>query len=507
MFDSTTYFKNLANPEEYKRIIKLNTINEMLNKIENEYADLPAFGISGQVITYGETMQDVAKGRGFLSEQKLKKKAHIGLLLKNDYNFVKVFLSAVSNGDVAVLIPYQVSSEDLNGILHLCEVDLLVYDEESEEKVQQVKAINNKVKFFASQTFTSTKTAPMADDINSDSDAVIIFTGGTSAKAKAVLLGHGAIMRGVYNGCLGFKNVFNKRYFSLIPLTHVFGLIRNLLTSMYTGSTFYLCPNMREMFKELPVARPTILVVVPELAKLFYGIMKSKGINAIGGCLDTVICGGAPVPTYLPGAYATLGIDLFPGYGLTETANLVSGNASFMECPESVGMPYAGQEFKIVDGELWIKGDNIMKCYYNNPVETANAFEDGYFKTGDLARFDENGLLYIVGRKKNLIVLDNGENISPEELEAKLNQVPFIQDSLVYQDTNEFGNGIIIAEVLPNKAVLEAMKVENPEATIKDAINKLNASLPTYSRIASIIVRTTEFTRSPSMKIIRPKKN
>lgn len=507
MIDSVTYFKNLADPKDYERINKLNTINEMLVNVENEYLDLPAFGIGGQIITYREALQDATNGRGFLSEHAPKKKAHIGLLLKNDYNFVKVFLSAVSRGDVAVLIPYQVSSEDLNGILHLCEVDLLVYDEEAEERVQQVKAMNSKVKFFPSLAFKSSKTAPMAEDLDSESDAVIIFTGGTSAKAKAVLLGHGAIMRGVYNGCLGYKHVFEKRYFSLIPLTHVFGLIRNMLTSIYTRSTFYLCPNMRDMFKELPAARPTILVVVPELAKLFYGIMKSKGVNAIGGCLDTVICGGAPVPAYLPGAYASLGIDFFPGYGLTETANLVSGNGSFMEHPDSVGMPYDGQEFKVVDGELWIKGDNIMKCYYNNPLETTNSFEDGYFKTGDLARFDENGLLYIVGRKKNLIVLANGENISPEELEAKLNQVPFIQDSLVYQDTNEFGNGVIVAEVLPNKTVLEAMKVENPEVVIKEAIAKLNTSLPTYSRIASIIVRTTDFTRSPSMKIIRPKKN
>lgn len=506
IMDRITYFRNLSNPGDFDRLIRLDTIVDLLKKDEEEFKNYNAFGSLTETITYHDALEDIAYFRGFLANLKLKENAHVGILLKNNYSFVKTFLAITSFGYTAVLIPVQVSKEDLYGILKLCDVDALVYDEAFEEKVAFCKESQPEIQYAKYNHIESIVQAPMATHLTQDSKAAIIFTGGTSAKAKGVLLSHGAILRGVLNGTYGFKNVFYQRYVSLIPLTHVFGLIRNLLTSMFTGSTFYFCEDMREMFKLFAVAKPTILVVVPELARMFYGIMKLKGVGALGGALQTIICGGAPVPPSLPRIYHELGIDLYPGYGMTETANLVSGNGNNLTLPTSVGIPFPGQELKIVDNELWIKGDNIMMEYYNNPVENAKSFEDGFFKTGDLARLDENGFLYIIGRKKNLIILGNGENVSPEELEAELIKIPLIQDSLVYDDVNEFGNEIIVCEVLPNKTVIAAMKLEKPEVAIQEAIQKVNQKLPSYAQMKKIIIRTEDFVRSPSMKIIRPKK-
>jgi long-chain acyl-CoA synthetase len=255
------------------------------------------------------------------------------------------------------------------------------------------------------------------------------------------------------------------------------------------------------MFKDIAVHRPTIMIFVPALAEMALNLSKQFGRNMLGEDMKTIICGAAPVPPYLVREYDKLGITLLPGYGLTESANLVSGNPEAMRKPESVGLIYPGMEYKIVDSELWLKGINMMDGYFGDE-ENAVAYEDGWFKTGDLVRIDEEGFLYITGRIKEIIVLASGENISPAELEVKFYALDGVQDCFVY-DITEQGVQQLVLEVVPRMAVLKAMGVENVGAYLTDKIKEVNNTLPAFEKINKIIIRDSDFIRTPAMKIAR----
>jgi len=220
-----------------------------------------------------------------------------------------------------------------------------------------------------------------------------------------------------------------------------------------------------------------------------------------GPDLKTVICGAAPVAPYLVKEYAKLGVALLPGYGLTESANLVSGNPEALRKPESVGLIYDGMEYKIVDGELYLKGVNMMDGYVT-PEDNAIAYEDGYFKTGDLVRIDDEGYLYITGRSKEIIVLSTGENVSPAELEVKFCAIDAIADCLVY-DTEENGRQMLVLEVLPRMTKIKELGIKDIYAHIKAETDKVNETLPSFEKINKLIIRDTDFIRTPAMKIAR----
>jgi long-chain acyl-CoA synthetase len=344
-----------------------------------------------------------------------------------------------------------------------------------------------------------------AVEVQPEDPCVIMFTGGTTGRSKGALLSHRAMALGTVNGCYGIREIFHQRYLLVLPLSHVFGLVRNLLTSLYTGSCIFICRNNQDMFRDIAAFRPTILVLVPALAEMALTLSKKFKRNMLGADLRTIICGAAAVAPYLVEEYHKMGVDLLPGYGLTESANLVSGNPESLKKPGSVGIPYEHQELRVVDGELWIRGENMLLGYVGeeNPEE---AFEDGWFKTGDLARFDEEGFLYITGRKKEVIVLSNGENVSPAEVEAHFNALACVQDSQVFEDVTETGSHILALEVVPRLTELAGLSPEEMKEKVTAALEEVNAALPSYQRVSRITVRDTDFQRSPAMKIVRYKK-
>ncbi|MBQ3951600.1 MAG: AMP-binding protein, partial [Oscillospiraceae bacterium] len=240
------------------------------------------------------------------------------------------------------------------------------------------------------------------------------------------------------------------------------------------------------------------------LAEMALALSKKFRRNMLGDSLKYIICGAASVPPYLIKEYAALGIDLYPGYGLTESSNLVSGNVSPLEKPDSVGLPYPNQELKIVDGELLIRGDNMMDGYIGE--DEAGVWEDGWFKTGDLARIDEDGFIYITGRKKEIIVLPTGENISPAELEAKFNECSLVADSQVFEDKNEAGRHFLALEVVPRAAEMAKLPADDAPAILMSELNAINSKLPAFQRVSRIEIRDRDFERTKSLKIVRYKK-
>ena len=492
MLDSLKAFSKYTDSETFSKIVDYSCVNRMWKHCVQSYADKSAV-VDSKDYTFVEVEKEVSSLRAILKANDVCKKDVVGIYCPNSFGFVRAFIAVTTLGCCAVLLPPQLPDMAVCGLSMKMHMKALIYDRALEANVKNVK-----VKTIASDEVYDSYCEGV--DVEPESACAVVFTGGTTGKSKGALLSNRAVMRGTKNGCYGIKDVFYQRYVQILPMTHVFGLIRTLLTSLYTGSSLYICRNNKDMFKDIAVHRPTIMVMVPALAELALGLSTQFKKNMLGSDLKTIISGAAVVPPYLVRECEKLGIALLPGYGLTESANLVSGNPEALKKSSSVGIVYPDMEVKVVDGELWLKGPNMMDCYVGEDEENKNAYEDGWFKTGDLVRFDEEGFLYITGRKKEIIVLSNGENISPAEIETKINEIDCIQDSLVYES-----DGNLAVQILPRMTVVKAQGISDVEAFVKAQIENLNKVLPSYERINKVIIRNQDFVRTPSMKIARGK--
>ena len=496
-------FEKYVDKEQFARIKCFDSVVDLWNESAKEFSNEVALCDPNRKLTYKELDEEIAKFRAILRQNGFNKGDFIGLFAPNTIEWAKAYLAIESIGAVAVLLPPHLPEQALFGCGMKFGMKGIVYHPALADKINALNAMPHKMTLV--NVMDSGDVEEPSNEVGPKDPAVIIFTGGTTGKSKGALLNHKALCRGSYNGCYGYPNVFNQRLLLVLPLTHVFGLVRNLLTTLQTGSALFICQNNKDMFRDIAVFRPTMMVMVPALAEMCLNLSKQFKKNMLGDSLTTIICGASTVPPYLVKEYKVYNISLLPGYGLTESANLVSGNPLSNRKPASVGFPYPGQELKVVDGELWIKGDNVLDCYYNDPEENKLAFsEDGFFKTGDLVRFDDEGLLYIVGRIKEIIVLPTGEKISPFDLENQFDELDIIQDSMVYLDEETGGLAI---QVYPRMVEIAKLGLSDYESYVRQEVMKVNNNLPSFMRVNKIIIRKDDFVRTPAMKIIRGKAN
>ena len=500
-FETRDLFRKYTSDEEFEKIVEMDSVSEMWRKCVSEYGDRLAISDDGKAYTYARLEDDAA---GFRTLLKSDGPVRVGILCANSYDFVKAYIATVTSGDCAAALPAHLDAPSVFGCCMMFGLSVLVYQPGFEDRLEIVKLKRPDIRLIRSDELCDEKTemVPCA----ADTPCSIVFTGGTTGRSKGALLSNGAVMQGTVNGCYGYHDVFFQRYLLVLPLTHVFGLIRNLLTSLYTGSALFICRNNKDMFRDIAVFRPTVLVMVPALAEMALTLSKKFRKNMLGDDLKYIICGAAAVSPFLIREYYKIGVKLLAGYGLTETANLVSGNPESLAKPESVGIPYPHQEFRITEqGELLIKGRNLMDGYVG--AEELDAYdEDGFFRTGDLVRLDDDGFLYITGRIKEIIVLANGENVSPAEVETYFNAPEFIQDSQVFEDEAEDGTHILALEVVPRATELLDMEPADRAEYIKNELEKINRTLPSFWRVSRIVVRDSDFERTPAMKIKRYRK-
>ena len=495
-------FRKYTSPEVFDRIKDMDSVSQMWENCVNEYADAVAVEDDGKSYTFKETDADIRRFRSLIAED--GKALKVGIYCPNSYEFVRAYLSVVTLGCTAVILPPQLDAGTVFGCAMKYGLDKLIYSPALKDNTAVLAQRRPNIALISADAQGESE----CDTVFPDGDApcVVMFTGGTTGRSKGAMLSNSAVMQGTVNGCYGLAEVFGQRYLLVLPLSHVFGLIRNLMTSLYTGSTIFFCRNNKDMFRDIATFRPTVLVLVPALAEMALNLSKKFGRNMLGDSLKYIICGAAAVPPYLVNEYKkAFGVDLFPGYGLTESANLVSGNPESLKKPESVGILYPNQEYKIVDGELLLKGRNMMLGYIGEDEEGVYD-EDGWFRTGDLVRFDEEGFMYITGRIKEIIVLPTGENISPAEVETKFLECDLIQDAQVYEDINDDGMHILALEVVPRAAEIAKLNTEDVGPSIVRELERLNGELPSQQRVSRIIVRDSDFERTPSMKIKRYKK-
>ncbi len=492
------YFYDMIPKEEFDRIPYLPTMGQFVDWFTKEYASMPALSDTVNTINYEELGHRVARRRAFIEGLGLPKGSHIAIFDRNSQDAIELFLAVTSAGYVAMNFPSALPEMAIVGSCMKFDIAAIFVREEFMPLTGKLQG----VKVLPAASIAETE-APSAQ-IDPESPAAIFFTGGTTGQPKGAVLSHRALMRGNYNAVFKPGKVIGvHRYIAILPLSHVFGLIAGTMGCFYTGNLIYTCEDMKATIGKLPVLKPTVLVIVPGICDILSGLVKMYGPQFLGGSLRMIIAGAANVPPRLVDIFTKLGVEFCFGYGLTEGANLTSANANAVEKPTSIGKVYPGQETKVVDGELWIKGDNVFSGYYKDPEKTAEALTpDGWLRTGDLVHFDEEGFLYITGRIKNLIILANGENVSPETLEEPFYADPCVRDAMVKED--EFnGRQVIAIEILPFMPAFDGKPWEEVEAYMNALVKKVNATLPSTHQIVKVTVRTEDFKRTGSMKVSR----
>ena len=483
--------------EELAQLKYIPTFPEFVEWIEEKWGDLPAVSNTVETYTYKEFCNRIARRRAFLKDCGLEKGDKVAIMERSSIDGIEMFLAATSGGYVAINFPAQLPAPAVVGCCARFGVKVLAIRDE-------FKALSEGAPCkVVSSSSMAEEGIPVAK-VDKEDPAAIFFTGGTTGAPKGAVLPHRALMRGALNGCfapgpqLGFH-----RTICMLPLSHIFGLVRGTLSILFVGGEWFACEDMKATVGKMPVIKPTIMVIVPGICEILAGMAKMYGAGFLGGELKTIIAGAANVPPRLIKEFEQFGVRLLGGYGMTEAANLTSGNIDVDTRPTSVGKIYPEQEVKIVDGEIWIKGDCLFQGYYGDPEKTAEALTpDGWLRSGDLGRFDEDGFLYITGRIKNVILLSNGENISPEEIEEPFYKDPCLQDCLVKEDSKD-GVQVIAIEMLPRKQAFEGKPWEDVVAYMNALVEKVNATLPTTHRISKVTVRTEDFKRTGSMKVAR----
>ena len=374
--------------------------------------------------------------------------------------------------------------------------------------------------------------------------ASIVFTSGTTGKGKGVMLSQANIGLDMTLGMYNFD--ITRKTLHVLPPHHTFGSTVNYVGHLSQGCEVYISSGIKHVSDEIKEQQPTHLILVPAFLEVMNrkiwatarkdgkeGLLKAmikvsnflrkfgvdvrrklfaSVLSAFGGKLELIICGGAKLDEEIIRNFDALGITILNGYGITECAPLISANRNKYQKPGSVGTPILACRVKIDnpdengEGEICVKGPNVMLGYYNNPEATAEVFDkDGFFHTGDYGKLDEEGWIYITGRKKNLIILSNGKNVYPEEIEADLQKVEGVSEVVVYAGESRVQKDkiTIVAEIFPDADLLAHMGVNNAQEYFENQVKALNAKMPPYKAVKCVKIRDTEFQKNTSRKITR----
>ncbi len=374
--------------------------------------------------------------------------------------------------------------------------------------------------------------------------ASIVFTSGTTGKGKGVMLSQANIGLDMTLGMYNFD--ITRKTLHVLPPHHTFGSTVNYVGHLSQGCEVYISSGIKHVSDEIREQQPTHLILVPAFLEVMNrkiwttarksgkeGLLKvmmkvsdllrkvgidvrkklfASVLSAFGGKLELIICGGAKLDEEIINTFDSLGITILNGYGITECSPLISANRNRYRKPGSVGTPILACRVKIDnpdengEGEICVKGPNVMLGYYNNPEATAEVFDkDGFFHTGDYGKLDEEGWIYITGRKKNLIILSNGKNVYPEEIEADLQKVEGVAEVVVYAGESRVQKDkiTIVAEIFPDSDLLKDKGITDLQAYFEDQVRQLNAKMPPYKAVKRVKLRDTEFQKNTSRKITR----
>ena len=514
-------------------------LQDFVNQISDAYGSRDAYRyIVGDAVvgkTFNELKQDVNAIASWLVREGHAGK-HIAIIGSTSYNWITTFLGIACSGNVVIPIDKMLSQEEMLNLLVMGDVDMVFLSDEFEAMTAKIEEADNQVSAiinFSSKEYEAILDTEAVElpKINPEAMTEILFTSGTTGVSKGVMLSQKNIVTNL-NDIYVMNIMRNVKcdpvVMSVLPIHHTYELTVDNLGMLCRGATVCINDKLENIVANLNRFKPSVILVVPTIAEIFYkkimdgistGANKRKIavakkingalkvfkidarrklykslLNKFGGNITNIVVGGAALRKEVAEAFDEFGINMYQGYGLTECSPLVATNYPVDNRFGSVGKAIPSVQVKTEAGEILVKGDGVMLGYYKNEEATREVMtEDGWFRTGDLGYVDEDGFIYITGRCKNLIILDNGKNIYPEELEGQIMTFEGVKDVMVYGD-----KGKICAACIPtdinDKAVIKNIKL---------ALKEMNANLPPYKRVVAFDFISKDFPKTTTMKIKR----
>ena len=517
-------------------------------------------------VSYTELRSDVrALGSEFIARGLAGKK--LVLIGKHTYQWIETYYATLSTGSVLVPLDRDWAKEDLLETVKTAEADFILCDADVEEKGKFIaEALSlpaplllntegentlHAWKREGEKKFAEDPDAYFTAPIDVDALALLVFTSGTTGKGKGVMLSQRNFMSDLAD-VIPFID-FSKKCMNVLPPHHTYGSSVSIYGQNTIGCDIYISSGVKYILKELQEHKPGHLIAVPLYVETFYrrilkgidekgkflaglvkilmnvnktchkvgfgpfdGLFKKMIISNFGGELNMIISGGAPLNQEMADLFDSLGVKVLNGYGITECAPIIAVNHNNYIVPKSVGPVLPIDDVRIDEpnedgeGEIFVKGTNVMMGYYKDDEANAAAFsEDGYFKTGDYGKLEVtkqgDRILYITGRLKNLIILSNGKNVYPEEIEDALGATPGVVDIVVYEGKSRRGDvyNTIVAEIYPDKDMLTKNGVTDFKAYFQKFVNEYNKTAVPYKKIGLLRVREEEFPKNTLKKILR----
>ena len=552
----------LVGKHEFENI---QTIPALLDYAVNCYGDLPAIKNKNNDLVASISRRQIQQASFCIASLFVQKGIygkHIAIIGNPGSEWLILFLAVVNSGNIAVLIDKNLDEQDIAQLMRQADVSHLILDSSLSSKAQHLKSVIDPdhpgmsfgeenggkingffhVRPYLDETLNEATCNPNIV-IHPNQDAVIVFTSGATGNSKAVLLSH----RNICDKVCCILHIIRdftpgEHCISILPPHHILEVTAGLLAPLCYGATICFGGGLKYLSRNIRFFQPVFMLVVPMVVEGFYKQIlyeiKKKGKekqmiqiirlsnllrllkidlrrrlfksihDVFGDKIRIIFCGGAFLDPELVKRFDEWGLPLCDGYGITECTSVVSCNLPNQQKPGSIGMPLLSPfcEVKIDDGEILVRGSIVMKGYYNDKEATQQVFSDDWFKTGDLGYIDSDGFLFITGRKKNLIILSDGNNVSPEELETLLENLPLIKSVFVY--AKEHNNlSMITACVHPDFEYARENGIEDIQAELEQQTAKINASLPFYKRIQKIELCEDDFEKTPLGKVKRHKYN
>lgn len=544
-------------PYDLYELPLIRDLKDMIIQKKEQKPDNIAFTYSkgrNQIVkkTYMEFHDEVNALGTWMHKQDLQGK-HIAVLGENSYEWLVCFFAIVCGGGVAVPIDKELPAEEVETLLEKADVQAIIYSNSYREVAENAVGIlpqtteqkENAKKLAAYsmadlEGFLEKGKELLASGYRSFIDyqidrkkmCCIMFTSGTSGSSKGVMLSHENIAEDINSSCQLF--VLEGNTIAVLPFHHAFGLVVAVFMVFHYGYTIYINRSLKTVQKDLQIAKPQTMFLVPLFVETFhkqiwttakkegkeqllkrmmklsdfllkFGVDLRKKIfasvrQAFGGDTEYIICGGAPLGVQYIKEFRSWGIEILNGYGTTECAPCAAVNRNHFHKDGTVGVAVPSVHMNIgEDGEVFIKGPIVMMGYYKDDNATNGVLSDGWYATGDLGFVDEDGFLTLTGRKKNLIILSNGENVSPEELESDFLKYEAVQEVLVYEQ-----NQTIVAEIYPDT---DYLKENDSDVDVQEYFDRIrsevNCKRPIYKQVGEILLRDSEFPKNTSKKILR----
>ncbi len=517
--------------------------------------------------TYSEVKKEVEALGTMLLELGLENKK-IALIGNNRYEWCESYFAITTSNMVVVPLDKALPEQEIKNLIERSKVDAVIYENKYNEVFNSIREENETIKYYINMDLKKEENGILSfkelveqgmkkiedgdhryADVKIDNNkmSILIFTSGTTSMAKGVMLSQKNITSNIIAMAKMSKMYDNDVLLSFLPLHHTFECTITFLYGFYSGVTVAFCDGLKYIAKNLVEYKVSVFVAVPLVLETIYkkirksiedqgkaklvdtmsglanGLLKlhidvrrklfKSVLDQLGGNLRIAYFGAAAMDKKVIDGYNSFGIETVQGYGLTETSPLVAAETDKQKCPGSVGMAPYNVELKLEDvdengvGEIVVKGPNVMLGYYENPEATESVMKDGWFHTGDLGYYNKDGYLFISGRKKDVIVLKNGENVFPSDIEFLVNKLPYVTESILYPRENTKGEISLGIKLVYDPEIIKEKFGDKTEKEYKNLvwedIKEINKSLPVFKRIKELIITTEPLEKTTTQKVKR----